>query len=1102
LDILALRLAPPKEPLLMRSIVKWCVENSTIVNLLTAAVCVLGLVTINAIPKESFPETALDTITVRVIQRGAGPAEMETGVLIKVEEAIQGIAGVKRITAESRENLGILNIEVAKGTKTERVLRDVKDQVEQISSFPADAERPVVFEILRRIPVLQLALYGNISRAALQTLAQRVKDDLLDKKSITQVSLLGEKLREISIEVNETNLRQFGLQIADVARSISSSNLDISGGTLRTRNEDLILRAYGKRYLAKELEDIVVRTRPGTTPILVRDVAQARETFEDNPQSYSFRGKRAVLVNVERITGEDSLVIAAVGKAYIEESKKILPPGVQLALVNDTTIILRDRLKLLIDNGIQGLILVLLTLSLLMNLRLAFWVAAGLPVAMLGSMIIMLFSGLTINAISLFGLILVIGILVDDAIVISENIYAHLEQGKSPVQAAIDGTVEVVPAVLAAVTTTMVAFAPLFIVGGLTGKFIYMIPAVVIITLFISLVESIFVLPSHLAHALKPINSVKHQNNRIREALDNGFNWVNTKLYAVPLRFALVHRWAVVAFAIALLFVTFGLMGGGFVKFVFFPRIDSDRLVARFIMTPGTPLKRTREVADHIEQAAIRLNEQLKKKYKTDLILHTSKWMGRNTAQAQGFSPPTGEEVGEITIELLAGERRPIPSFTVANLWRKEAGEIQGTTSLAFAAAALGPVGRPIEINISSIDYEQLRIATDFIKKRLATYAGIDDIEDDLTPGKRELRLQLTPLAQSLGLTLQQVALQIRNRVYGQEVMRVQRGRDEVRVFVRYPDQSRSSIQNLRDIWIDMPDSQKIPLERLATWSTTNDLQIIRRIDRKRISTITAELDEDKGNRQDIVLGLLNRDIPDLRKLAPAAKVDFGGQGREQAEAFGGLRIAFPLALFGIFIILMMVFQSYAQTLVVMAMIPFGLIGAVFGHMVMGVPLTILSMFGIVGLAGVVVNDSLVFMDVINRNVEGGMSPLEASWQGGQSRLRPILSTTLTTVAGLAPLLFERSLQAQFLIPMAISLAFGVGFATFITLVLVPSLYLAINDGRRFFYWLRHGVWAAPESLEPSYIRKQQQIAEEHALSTPPHEAVPTTTPHDAPHHA
>ena len=1066
----------------MRPLIKWCVEHPTIVNLLTAAICVLGLVSIEMIPKESFPETALDTISVRVIHRGAGPAELETGVLLKVEEAIQGIAGIKRLTSESRENLGTLTIEVQRGYKAERVLRDVKDQVEQISSFPVDAERPVVYELVRRLPILNLALYGDASRASLQTLAERVKDDLLAKKHITQVSIAGEKQREISIEIREDALRQYGLQISDVGRAIATSNLDLSGGTLRTKREDLIIRAYGRKLLAKQLEDIVVRTRPGTTPILVKDLAKIQETFEENPQEYSFRGKPALMINVERIEGENALKIAEEGKAYLEEAKHILPARVHLALVNDGTIILRDRLKLLINNGLQGLILVLITLSLLMSLRLAFWVAAGLPVSMLGTMILVQMTGLTINAVSLFGLILVIGILVDDAIVVGENVYAHLEEGKTPVQAAIDGTVEVLPAVLAAVFTTMLAFTPLFFLGGLTGKFIYMIPAVVIAALTLSLIESLLILPPHLAHSLSARGSVEHKSNRVRDALDAGFQWINKTLYAHSLDFFLRYRWGVVASGIAMMLLVIGMIGGGMIRFVFFPRIDSDRLVARFVMEPGTPIERSQALAKHIEKAAVVVNEELKKKFKKEVIVHTSFWVGRNTERSDGFGPPTGEEVGEVAIELIGGEDRPITSFAVANMWRKQAGSLQGVRRVSFGAAALGPLGRPVEINLLSNDHDQLVMATDYLKKQLASFPGVDDIEDNLTPGKRELRMELTPLAESLGMTLQQIALQIRERVYGQEVMRVQRGRNEIRVFVRYPIESRRRLQDLRSIWIRTPNNQEIPLERLVSWTTQRDLQIIRRIDRKRISTVTAELDEDKANRQEIVLALTERDIPKLREIAPAVEVVFEGQGRQQAETFGNLGIVFPIALFGIFIILMLVFQSYAQCFIIMAMIPFGFIGAALGHWVMGVPLTILSMFGIVGLAGVVVNDSLVLMDVINRNLLKGMQPFEAAWLGGQSRLRPILSTTLTTFAGLMPLLFEKSLQAQFLIPMAISLAFGVLFATFITLALVPSLFLSINDMRRFFRWLRTGAWLDPRSLEP-IVSRQEHTEEGEALS-------------------
>ncbi|MEM1008563.1 MAG: efflux RND transporter permease subunit, partial [Myxococcota bacterium] len=690
-------------------------------------------------------------------------------------------------------------------------------------------------------------------------------------------------------------------------------------------------------------------------------------------------------------------------------------------MLNDTTVVLRDRLDLLLRNGRQGLLLVLITLALLMNLRLSFWVAAGLPVSMLGTMIILPWIGVTINALSLFGLILVIGILVDDAIVVGENVYAHLEQGKTPTQAAIDGAAEVLPAVLAAVLTTMVAFSPLFFLGGLTGKFIYSIPAVVIAALFLSLIESLLILPPHLAHSLKARDSVEHKSSKLRDILDRGFQWINGHLYAGSLRVILNNRWAVVAASLGIFMMTIGMMRGGIVKFVFFPKIEADRLVARFTMPSGTPREKTQELAVRIEKAAQRVGAALKKKYDQEAIIYTSYWLGRTTLEQPGFSPPTGDEVAEVKLELLPGERRRVTNDEVIRRWRKEVGPTDETRNISFAAATLGPLGRPLEINVLSNDQPQLEQATNMLKSQLSSFSGVFDVEDDMTPGKRELRFELKPLARSLGITLQQLAFQVRNRIYGQEVMRLQRGREEVRVFVRYPLANRKSLRDLRRLWIRTPNGE-MPLHKLASWNTQRDLKVVRRVERKRIAIITAELDEAKANRQDIASSL-KKSLPKLRKVAPAAQVVFEGQGRQQAETFGSLAIVFPLSLLLIFVILVFVFESYVQSAIVMAMIPFGLIGAVFGHLVMGIPLTILSMFGIVGLAGVVVNDSLVLMDVINRNLKEGMDPLEAAWHGGQRRLRPILSTTLTTFVGLMPLVFEKSLQAQFLIPMGVSLA-------------------------------------------------------------------------------
>lgn len=1059
----------------MRKLLEWLVTNPTLVNLAMVGILVMGLVGLETIPKEVFPESALDLIIVRVTYRGAGPQEIENGILIKIEEAVQGISGVAEITSEAKENLGIVRIDVDGSAKTARVLRDIKDQVEQISTFPKDAEKPAVFEVVRKSPVVSLALYGNQSRAALQTLAERVKDDLLAKPLIQFVEIAGKKEREISIEVKESALRKYNLQIADIGRVLSFSNFDLSGGIIKTRKEDFLIRVYGKQYLAKELEDIPVKTLPGGNVVRVRDIARARETFADSPQEFYYNGQNSLLINVMRTSAGNTLKIGAQAIAYLDEAKKILPQGVFLSLQRDQNVPLRDRIRLLLNNGWQGLILVLLTLSLLMNLRLAFWVAAGLPTAMLGSFLVFGPVGLTVNVLSLFGMILVIGILVDDAIVIAENVYTHIENGKPPIVAAIDGTLEVLPAVCAAVFTTILAFLPMFFMGGIIGKFIFAIPAVVSLSLFLSLLEGFLILPAHLAHSLKPRSSAEHTQNRIRQALEQGFLWFNRKLYARQLRFALRHRWVVLALGITLFVIVIGMIRGGVVKFVFFPRLEGDQLVARVLMKPGTPKQRTHEVMLRIEAVGVQLAAEYKKTYRQDVILARSSWIGKFTERGPGFSPPTGEEVLEVQLELLQGEARPISSYKIVDEWRKRVGAIEGASVTSFDTLGTPPLGRALEFQLLSNNNEQLRYAADVLRAKLETFQGVSDAEDDMTPGKRELRLKLKPLAKSMGITLQEIALQIRYRISGQEVMQLQRGRDEIRVYVRYPESNRTKLNQLQDLWIQTREGKRIPLMELATWSLTRDLEVIRRINRKRVVSAYANLDDTKGNRVDILQELNRVTFPQLQRQAPAVDVNSSGQSKEQAKVFGGMAVAFPIALFGIFALLVAVFGSYTQALIIISVIPFGLIGAVLGHMALGYPLTILSFFGIIGLSGMVVNDSLVMVDKLNRLIrDDGMSPFEATWEAGQSRLRAILSTTLTTFAGLVPLLAEKSLQAQFLIPMAISIAFGIMFATFITLLFVPCLYLITNDLRCFVYWMRRGRWPSMEEVD-SIVQQRKE---------------------------
>lgn len=1050
----------------MRKILEWAIQHPTVVNLIMIGVAVASLITIDRLPKESFPETALDEIHIQVEFRGAGPNEIETGILIKIEEAVQGISGIDMISSEAQENVGFVRLELARGSNADDILREVKDEIEKITTFPKDSEKPAIFKLTRKTAVLQFVLAGKAPRAQLQTLAEQLKDEFLKQPRIKLVDVQGVKNREISIELDEESLRRYHLKLSDVTLALQTANLDMSGGTLRTRREDFRLRVYAKKYLAKELEQLIIRNVPGSTPIRLKDIGKAREAFEDVPLSLYFNGKPGVLLNIQSAKQDDILKVAEQAKALYATLQKQLPPGITMALYRDATVQLRSRMALLISNGFQGLILVLIVLAFFMNVRLAFWVAAGLVFGLLGAFISAWATGLSINMISLFGLLLVIGILVDDAIVVSENVYVHIEMGKHPIQAAIDGTIEVMPAVLSAVITTCLTFLPLFFMGGFIGKFIYMIPAMVIAALLWSLFESLFLLPPHLAHSLKPRTSLAYQENRVRRMFDAILRWLREGIYAPSLRVVLNYRWATLAGSIGLMLLAVGLLGGGFVKFVFFPALEGDQIVARFTMKPGTPLSETRRIAEMAEQKAKELGEELKKTYGKPILVHTLRWLGQQTVRGAGQTPPTGEEVGEVQLELIPGEERKVTSFQVINMWRAKMGNPVGVTRLSFEQLMGPPVGNPLEFELRSKDPQQLQRAADFLKQQLATFPGVFNPEDDLNLGKRELRMKRTPLAESLGISMQTIASEVRSRIYGQDVMRLQRGRDDVRVMVRYPDKNRDSIRKLEEIWITAQNGNRLPFSQLVTWDVTRELKVIRRMERQRKATVFAQLDENKGNRQDIVLAMQRRDFPQLKQLTPDVAIVLAGQGREQAKVVGGMRIALPLSMFGVFFCLALIFSSYGKILIVMAMIPFGVIGAVLGHWLMGIPLTILSFFGIVGVAGVVVNDSIVLMDAINRYSQGGTPVFHAVWIAGQSRLRAILSTTLTTAAGLFPLLMEKSFQAQFLIPMALSLAAGVTFATFLTLFLVPSLYLIRLDVKRTLYWLRKGQWLDADTFE------------------------------------
>ena len=1030
----------------MKNIVTWLVEHPTIVNLMLVGMLIASFISIDSMPKESFPETALDLIVIQNIYRGAGPKEIEKGILLKIEDAVQGIAGVDLIRAEAKENVGMVQVELTRGANVQQVLQDVKDKLEQINTFPKDADKPIAYIITRKKPVMDLALRIKGGRSKLQTLAEKIKDGLLSQSKITQVSLQGALDREISIEINEVNLRKYNLQIADVTRALKTANLDISGGTLKSKKEDLLIRIYNKRTLAKDLEKIVVRNLPGGHIIRIKDIAKAKETFTEDAKTFFFNGESAVIIRIESVKGDNVLKIAKQAKNYIKKYQSKLSKSTKLEIYRDYTIELKDRISLLVRNGFQGLILVLLTLSFFMNLRLAFWVASGLVISFLGALIVGYLTGISINMMSLFGLLLVIGILVDDGIVISENVYSYIEKGMSPKEAAIKGSLEVMPAVLMSVLTTCFTFLPLFFMGGMAGKFIFMIPAMVVAALSVSLIESFLVLPPHLAHSLKPRTSLDYTQGKIRHLIDKFIDIIRDKLYGKTLMLALKNRWIVISFAIGLFFLAIGTLRGGIVKFVFFPKIDGDRVAVRFTMKPGTPRKETKKFALQLERAALKMNRQLKKQYGRNIVIARMHWIGRQTAVSMGFSTAVGDEVGEVQLELLPGEQRPISGQIILNKWRKILKLPVNISQISFAALGTPPLGRALEFQLLSDNQKELKKAVQFLKTRLSLFNGVYNPEDDLDQGKRELRMKLTPLAQSLGIPLQVIALQVRYRLYGQEAMRLQRGRDDIRVVIKTPSNKRSGFNRLKNMWISIPKGKRIPLSQLVKWESAKALKVIRRINRQRMATVGAQLDEAVANRKDIISVLKKSDFIKIKQIAPSVHIVLAGQGREQTKVMGGMKKLLPISLFAIFFLLMLIFSSYTQVLIVLAMIPFGIIGAIIGHYIMGIPLTILSIFGIVGVSGVVINDSILLIDTINRRRKTGEGHFDVVFNSAKSRLRAILSTTLTTFFGLTPLLLERSRQAQFLIPMALALASGVLFTTFLTLILIPSLVLALED--------------------------------------------------------
>ena len=1038
----------------MKKIIAYFIKYPVSANVFIFAFALFGTIALFNLKSSFFPLAESRIINIQLVYPGASPEEVEEGIVLKIEDNLRGISGVERFTSVSSENSALITIEVEKGYRTETALEDVKNAVNRINSFPVDMEPAVIFRTENLNPTVTFAISGpGLSLRSLKESARKVEDDLRSLDGVSKVTLSGFPEEEIEVAVNETSLRTYQLTFDQVANAIKKANIDITGGKIKTDTEEYLIRGRFKEYYGQGLENIIVKSDVNGKTIRLSDVATISDRWSENPNRIELDNESTIEVNVQTTNSEDFLSAADKINEYIT-NYNTKSQTVKLTVVSDRSINLLERRDLLMNNGMLGMILVLLLLSLFLNPRMAFWVALGIPISFLGMFILAQIFGVTINVISLFGMIVVIGILVDDGIVIAENIYYQYEKGKNPIRAAIDGTMEVLPAIFSAVITTILAFSIFYFLDGRVGDFFNELAFVVIATLAVSLIEAVIILPAHLAHSKALMG--KKASNMVSRFMDKVMIWMRDTTYAPTLRFVLHNKMLTFAIALVFLALTVAAFRGGIIKGTFFPFIERDNIAVTLKMPEGTNEQISTAWIDKIEEAAWRVNEQYKSERPDGLniIDHISKKIGPSTSDAS------------LNIILLKGEVRNVVSYEIANAIAKEAGPVIGSETLSYGGG--GNFGKPISVAFLGNNLEELELAKDELKAKLMKLEALKDVNDNDRLGIKEINVQLKPKAYLLGLNLQDMLGQVRSGFFGKEVQRLQRGRDEVKIWVRYNEKDRSSINNLSEMFITTPSGEKVPFNELATYTIKRGVVSINHLDGKRQINVEADMMNETSSVTEI-LGFVKSDlVPDILVKYPTVSVLYEGQNREAEKTQKSAAKALPVILFLIIAMITFTFRSFGQTLLLFALIPFSLIGVAWGHYIHGHAISMLSMMGVVALIGIIVNDGLVLVSKLNQNLKEEMPFIDAVIHAGVSRFRAIFLTTVTTVAGLAPLILEKSFQAQFLIPMAISIAYGIAAATVLTLVLLPVLLVALNNSRRFMIYLWEGVKPTSEDVEPA----------------------------------
>ncbi len=1055
----------------MKKTIELFVRFPIYANLIIFFIIVVGGISMYSMKKSFFPETESRFLSVTVAYPGASPIEMEEGVTSRIEEAVRGIPGIYEITSVSSENMARVSIEIQPRYDMDEALIEVKNAVDGISAFPTAAERPIVSKRRTTSPAMRLIITGDVDLLTLKSYAQQVEEDFLGSGFISQVSMSGYPPLEISVEAKEEDLLRYGITFNQLQNAISENNRDVSGGQIRSMEEELLIRLRSRSADPNKIGDIIVQANPDGSVIRIRDIALVKKKFSDTPNKALERGKPVINIMVMKLISEDLGDIDKYIKNYVKEFNED-NPEVKLEVSRSYLEILGSRLKMLYTNGGQGLFLVILVLGLMLSTRLSLWVAWGIPSSFLAMFIVANMIGITINMMSLFGMILVIGILVDDGIVIGENIFQHYEMGKSPRRAAIDGTIEVVPAVITSVLTTIVTFLPLLFITG-RMEMMFEMAVIVILSLTFSLFEAFFILPAHLGNKHVLNESVLNAKAKgVRKYVERFFSWLRDYAYDRVIKLVIEWRYIVIGVPAAMIIITIGLIGGNFIKTTFFPRMEFDSFNINIAFTPGSGERQTMEYLHRFDSIVWEVNKDLMVDYndtlpiiENSIILLGSSFDGKET----------GTHAGNVDVSPRNSEITGISSYEIINRLREKIGAVPEAEK--FAIGSSNHFGVPVSVGLQSRNIEELENAQEFLMGKLNEFPQLKDVVNTNALGKQEILLKLKPKAYMLGFDETTIANQVRQGFYGGQAQRLQEGRDELRIWVRYPAEGRERIGQMENMKIKTPQGD-IPLLELVDYEMKRGPVNINRFNGKREVRVNADMVDPDASVTDVLEQIKAEVIPEMKVLYPGLNIEFQGQQRESQRNMADIKYLFPLAFLAMVFILMINFKSFEQPLIIIIMLPISLLGAVWGHGIHGKPLSILSLWGIIALMGVIVNDSVVFLEKFNQLVANGMKVKEAIITAGKNRLRAIILTTVTTSFGLFPIILEKSFQAQFLIPMAISLAYGVAFGTFFILMFFPALIMILNDVRRILRQHWYGRMFTPEEVEIAWIHEHETIDE------------------------